>query len=61
MGSIYKRGNKYWIKYYRRGRAFRESSGSDKKMVATNFLKLREGEIAQGKMPSVSFEKVTFD
>jgi integrase len=61
MGSIYKRGNKYWIKYYRRGRSYRESSGSDKKMVAINLLKMREGEIAEGKTPSINFEKVTFD
>ena len=61
MGSIYKRGNKYWIKYYRRGRSYSESSGSDKKMVAINLLKQREGEIAQGKTPSINFEKVTFD
>ena len=61
MGSIYKRGNKYWVKYYRRGRSYRESSGSSTKMVATNLLKMREGEIAQGKTPSINFEKVTFD
>ena len=61
MGSIYKRGNKYWVKYYRRGRAYRESSGSSTKMVAINLLKMREGEIAQGKTPSINFEKVTFD
>ena len=61
MGSIYKRGNKYWIKYYRRGRTYREGSGSSSKMVATHLLKLREGEIAQGKTPSINFEKITFD
>jgi hypothetical protein len=40
---------------------FRESTGSDKLMVAKNKLARREGEIAEGKMPSVQFEKVTFD
>ena len=61
MGSVYKRGNVYWIKYYRQGKCFRESSESTKKMVATKLLKRREGEIAQGKIPGVQFEKVRFD
>lgn len=61
MGSIFKRGNVYWLKYYAHGKPIRESTGSDKKSVAVNMLKAREGEIAQGKTPSVYFEKVTFD
>ncbi len=61
MGSIYKRGKTYWIKYYHKGRMMRESSGSEKKMVATELLKKREGEVSNGKLPGVHFEKVTFD
>lgn len=61
MGMIYKRGNIWWIKYYRNGKSYRESSKSTKKMVAKRMLDRREGEIAQGKMPSVNFEKVIFD
>jgi integrase len=61
MGSIYKRGNTYWIKYYKNGKNYRESSGSDKKMVAQKKLAKREGEIADGKMPGIQFEKVSFD
>ncbi len=61
MGSIYKRGKTYWIKYHHKGKPIRESSESDKKMVASELLKIREGEIAQGKLPSVHFEKVAFD
>jgi integrase len=61
MGSIYKRGNTYWIKYYKNGKSYRESTGSDKKMVAQKKLARREGEIAEGKMPGVQFEKVTFE
>ena len=48
MGAIYKRGSKYWIKYYRDGVPYRESSGSDKETVAKNLLKLREGDVARG-------------
>jgi integrase len=61
MGMIYKRGNTWWIKYYRNGKSFRESSESDKKMVAKKLLDKREGAIAQGKAPGIQFEKVTFD
>jgi integrase len=61
MGMIYKRGNTWWIKYYRNGKAYRESSGSDKKMVAKKLLDRREGDISKGKVPGVQFDKVTFD
>ncbi|MCD4709204.1 MAG: site-specific integrase [Bacteroidales bacterium] len=61
MGLIYKRGNVWWIKYYRNGKSFRESSKSTKKMVAKKFLDRREGDIAQGKVPGVQFEKISFD
>ena len=61
MGSLYKRGETWWIKYYRNGKPFRESTGTDKKMVAKKILERREGDIAQGKVPGIQFDKVTFD
>jgi integrase len=61
MGSLYKRGNTWWIKYYRNGKPYRESSGTDKKMVAKKVLERKEGDIAQGKVPGIPFDKVTFD
>ena len=61
MGMMYKRGNVWWIKYYRNGKSYRESSGTSKKMVAKRLLDRREGEISQGKVPSVQFDKITFD
>jgi integrase len=60
MGSIYKRGKTYWIQYYNNGKKYSESSKSKKKMVATQLLKKREGEISQGKLPGIHFDKVTF-
>jgi hypothetical protein len=30
MGMIYLRGNTFWVKYYRNGKPYRESSHSDK-------------------------------
>ncbi len=61
MGSLYKRGDVFWIKYYRHGKPYRESSKSEKITEAQRLLKKREGEIAEGKLPGIYFDKVTFD
>jgi len=61
MGSIYKRGEIYWIKYYRNGKPYRESTKSNKERVAKRFLKKREGEIGNGKLPGIYFDKVLFN
>ena len=60
-GSIYQRGSTWWIAYRHRGKQRHESSKSTKKMVAIELLKKRLGEVAQGKVPGIHFEKVTFD
>ena len=44
MGHLYQRGNIWWIKYSRGGRAFYETSGSAKHANAKRLLKLREGD-----------------
>ena len=61
MGCIYRRGKIYWIKYSGRGKQHAESAHSDKLEVAKRLLRLREGEISQGKLPGICFDKVTFD
>ena len=61
MGMIYKRGRFYWLKYYRNGKPYYESSRSTKEADAKRLLKLREGEISQGKLPGVYFDKVRFE
>lgn len=48
MGTIYKRGSKWWIKWHRQGRAFYESSESESYEDAKNLLRLREGDVARG-------------
>jgi hypothetical protein len=60
MGSIYQRGNTLWIKYYRNGKPYRESSHSDKQTAAKRLLRLREGQIVEGKFPGLNAEKTTF-
>jgi len=61
MGTIYKRGKTYWIKYYQNGKPFYESSGSHKETDAKRLLKNREGEISKGKLPGIYFDRVLFD
>jgi integrase len=61
MGSIYKRGEIFWLKYYRNGKSYRESSNSGKESEAKRLLKKREGEISDGKIPGIYFERIRFN
>lgn len=61
MGMIYKRGQIYWIKYYRAGKPYRESIHSDKETDAKRLLKLREGQVAENRFPGLRMEKIRFD
>jgi integrase len=51
----------YWIKYYRNGKPYRESTKSVKEADAKRLLKKREGEVATGKLPGIYFDKIKFD
>jgi len=72
MGMIYRRKSKakngqvrqsaiYWLKYYRNGKPYYESTKSAKETDAKKLLKKREGEISQGKLPGSYFDRVRFD
>jgi len=61
MGTIYKRGQTYWLKYYRNGKPYYESSKNSKETEAKKLLKKREGEISEGKLPGIYFDRVRFD
>jgi hypothetical protein len=61
MGTIYKRGNTYWLKYYRNGKPYYESTKSRKEADAKRLLAKRQGEISEGKLPGVYFDRVRFD
>jgi integrase len=61
MGMVYKRGRIWWIKYYRNGKSYRESSGSTKENEARRKLKLREGQIAEGRFSGLKVERIRFD
>ena len=61
MGTVYKRDNTYWLQYYRNGKPYRESTKSKKEVDAKRLLKKREGEISEGKLPGIYFDRVRFD
>jgi integrase len=61
MGSIYKRGKVWWIKFYLGGRRTYESSGSTKQGDAKRLLALREGQKAEGRVPNPRVEKTRFE
>ena len=48
FGSIYQRGAVWWIKYYRDGKPFYESSGSVKSGDAQRILNQRRAEVFSG-------------
>jgi integrase len=58
-GSVFQRGAVWWIKYYRNGKPYRESSGSDKEGKARKLLKKRLGEIVLGRFVGPDAERVT--
>ena len=49
MGELKQRGWTWWIRYYRDGRRFEESSGSAKETYARRLLRLREGDSPRGR------------
>ena len=66
MGEIRKRGQIWWVRYYRDGHRHEESSRSRKKGDAERLLKLREGAVARGipvtaKMGQLRFEEAAED
>jgi integrase len=69
MGSIFKQRNKktgwegdtWYIKYYKNGKPYIESSKSKKKGDAERLLKLREGQIVEGKFQGLQAEKTRFE
>jgi integrase len=61
MGMIYKRGNTLWIKYYRGGKPYYESSHSERESDAKTLLKKREGEIVEGRFRGLQVERIKWD
>ena len=60
MGMRYQRGAVWWVKYYRNGRAMRESTGSTKESEAIRLLKIREGDIERGLPVNPKLNRIRF-
>jgi hypothetical protein len=60
MGRIYQRGRIWWVRYYRNGQEFNESSQSEKEAKARKLLKTRLGEIALGRFTGPKADRVLF-
>lgn len=60
-GSIYKQKNSsvWWVKYYRNGKPYRESTKTTDKDQAKQFLNKRLGEIATGTFYGPASERIT--
>lgn len=60
-GSLFPRGTIWWLKYYRNGRPYRESSHSGERRGAERLLKRRLAEIETNQFHGLSLERVRFD
>lgn len=61
MGELRRRGRVWWVRYYRNGRRFEESSKSTKQEDAKRLLRDREGDIAKGVPVSPAIGRFTFE
>lgn len=62
-GSIYLQNGSsiWWVKYYRNGKAYRESTNTADESKAKDFLKQRLGEIVTGNFQGPKSERVRID
>jgi len=59
--GLRKRGKIWWIRYYRSGTRYEESSGSEKQGEAQKLLDDRRGAIAKGKPVTPQMTRLTFE
>jgi integrase len=62
-GSIFKQKNSevWWIKYYRNGKAIRESTGTTKRRTAEDILDERRADVCKGTFIEPADRKLTVD
>jgi integrase len=61
MGELRKRGNVWWIRYYRNGQRQEESAHTSKREVARDLLRQREGDVAKGAPLSAKIGRLRFE
>jgi integrase len=60
VGTVYRRGKVWQIKFIHRGKRYRESSGSTDRKVAVALLKHRLAEVISGRIVGPSADRATF-
>ena len=60
-GSIYQRGDTWWIKYYRNGKPYRESTHTNDPKKAQKVLTLRLAQCATGTFHGLKVERIKVD
>ena len=61
MGELKRRGQIWWIRYYKNGRRYEESSGSTKDSDAKSLRRLREGDVESGVAITPKVGRIRFD
>jgi hypothetical protein len=61
VGSLYKRGNVWWCKFYQGGLPVRMSTENTKEKEARDFLKVREGKATEGEPVLPRAGRVRYD
>ena len=61
MGELKRRGQIWWIRYYKNGKRCEESSGSTKEADAKSLLRVREGDIERGVALTPKVGRIRFD
>ena len=61
MGQIRKRGDIWWIRYYRNGHRYEESARTESWEEARDLLRKREGAIAGGAAVSPKIGRIRFE
>ena len=61
MGQVKLRGRIWWVRYYRDGRRYEESSHSEKKQAAIDLLKIRLGDIVKGVPVTAKLGRLRFE
>src|SRR5262249_15111201 len=59
FGYVYRRGRLWWVRYFHRGRDFRESTHSEREVDALRLLKHRWQQIGRGRFVGPSEDRVT--
>ncbi len=61
MGTLRKRGKKWYLRYYRKGHSYEVAAHTDSKQAAQDMLDRRVGAVKSGKRLSPKMDRLRFD